>query len=262
MDEDLDRLLDGVPGFGRCGECQYLQGGSAALCHRCAGRSMEPLAPPDRRCPVCDQTFAEGAETCRNPVCGMAEKWFEWNYAIAMRSGVLEQVINAYKYAGPDSGERGWAAIFGRILVGFLDANRRVFGDMDLIIASPTYTGPGSRRSWDHVRDILEAAEREQVGPQRWPFDLRVPPAVVKTTDTEPMTRMKYKERRPHAETEIRAALSVPDAARTRGRRIAVLDDVFTDGLTQREVARALRRQGEAKEVYGVTLARQPYGRS
>jgi len=97
----------------------------------------------------------------------MAEKWFEWNYAIAMRSGVLEQVINAYKYAGPDSGERGWAAIFGRILVGFLDANRRVFGDMDLIIASPTYTGPGSRRSWDHVRDILEAAEREQVGPQR-----------------------------------------------------------------------------------------------
>ena len=54
----------------------------------------------------------------------------------------------------------------------------------------------------------------------------------------------------------------MPDAARTRGRRIAVLDDVFTDGLTQREVARALRLQGEAKEGYGVTLARQPYGRS
>ena len=106
---DLDRLLLEAPGFGTCGRCTYLAGGSAALCYRCAHRSMEPLAAVELRCEVCDQTFPEGTDECRNPVCAMSERWFEWNYAIAMRSGVLERVINAYKYSTPASGARGWA---------------------------------------------------------------------------------------------------------------------------------------------------------
>ena len=39
---------------------------------------------------------------------------------------------------------------------------------------------------------------------------------------------------------------------------VLVYDDVFTDGLTLNEVARALRRVG-ANAVCGVTLCRQPY---
>ena len=41
--------------------------------------------------------------------------------------------------------------------------------------------------------------------------------------------------------------------------RIVVIDDVFTDGLTLNEVARALRLQGGAERVFGVTLVRQPW---
>lgn len=260
-DVDLDRLLAEAPGFGRCGRCPYLAGGSAALCHRCARQTIEPLAAPSRRCQVCDQTFAVGAEQCKNPVCGMAERWFEWNYAIAIRSGVLEQVINAYKYSGPGSGDRGWAAVFGRILVGFLDAEAEIFRNVDLIVPSPTFIGSGSRRSWDHIRTVLEAADREQPLPARWPIDLEQPAAVVKVGDTDRMAGMSYQERRTNAEGPLRAALRVPDPARTRGQRIAVVDDIFTDGLTLREVARILRRDGHASEVVGVTLARQPYGR-
>ena len=46
-----------------------------------------------------------------------------------------------------------------------------------------------------------------------------------------------------------------------QGKHVLVYDDVFTDGLTLNEVARALRRAG-ADEVCGVTLCRQPYGGS
>lgn len=222
---------------------------------------MEPLADPRDRCDVCDQTYVEGQGQCRNPVCGMAERWFDWNYAIAMRSGVLQRVISAYKYSAAASGNRGWAAIFGRILVGFLDANASTFDSADLIVASPTYTGSGSRREWDHIREILVAADAEQVPPGRWPFDLAEPPAIIKMADTPPMTGMKYQQRRVNAESAVRDALSVPDPSRTAGRRIIVVDDVFTDGLTMREVARALRLRGRAAEVQGVTLARQPFGR-
>lgn len=220
---------------------------------------MEPLADPDRRCGVCDQSYAEGETACKNPVCAMGERWFVWNYAVAMRSRVLRQVINAYKYSNATSGHRGWAAIFGRILVGFLDATAPTFEGTDLIVASPTFIGPGSRRDWDHIRGVMVAADAEQVPAGRWPFDLTDTPAVIKNADTPAMTGLKYKARRLNAEGAVWGALLVPDPSRTRGRRIVVLDDVFTDGLTMREVARALRLYGEAAEVRGVTLARQPY---
>jgi predicted amidophosphoribosyltransferase len=42
------------------------------------------------------------------------------------------------------------------------------------------------------------------------------------------------------------------------GSRILVIDDVFTEGSTLREVARALVKAG-ADEVAGLTLARQPW---
>jgi predicted amidophosphoribosyltransferase len=191
----------------------------------------------------------------------MSERWFEWNYATAMRSGILKRVINAYKYSDASDGNRGWAAIFGRIVVGFLDANEAVFESTDLIVASPTFTGTGSRRDWDHIREILVAADAEQVPPGRWPFDLGETPVVIKTADTPAMTGMKYQQRRANAEGPVRDSLAVPDPSRTSGRRIVVVDDVFTDGLTMREVARALRLRGHAAEVQGVTLARQPLGR-
>lgn len=247
--------------FGQCGRCPYLSGGSPAFCYSCAHSTIEPLADLDRRCKVCDQTYIEGETACKNPVCGMSERWFEWNYAIAMRSGVLQRVINAYKYSDSSSGDRGWAAIFGRILVGFLDAREPTFESVDLIVASPTFIGPDSRRDWDHIREILVAADAEQVPPGRWPFDLAETPAVTKTADTPAMTGMKYQQRRANAEGAVRDSLMVPDQSRTKGRRIVVVDDVFTDGLTMREVARALRIQGSAAEVQGVTLARQPFGR-
>jgi len=183
----LDRLLDEAAGFGSCGRCPYLAGGSAALCFRCARRTMEPLAAPDGRCEVCEQTYAAGATECKNPVCNMGQRWFERNYAIAMRSGVLQRVIDAYKLSGETSAKRGWAAIFGRILAGFLDAHEDLFASVDLIIPSPTYTGVGSRRSWDHIRGILVAANTEQAPPGPWPFDLGEPSAVIKSADTQPM---------------------------------------------------------------------------
>lgn len=260
-DAEIEHLLTEAAGFGACGRCPYLAGGSAELCFRCAHRTIEPLADPDRRCEVCDQTYLAGEAECRNPVCSMSQRWFEWNYAIAIRSGVLERVVNAFKGSTAGSGNRGWSAIFGRILVGFLDAHAETFEGADLIVGSPAYIGPGSHRSWDHIREVLVAANKEQATPARWPFHIDDPPVVIKTVETERMRGKTYQERRTNAEGPLRAALRVPDPSLTRGRRIVVVDDVFTDGLTLREVARVLMREGGAAEIHGVTLARQPFGR-
>src|SRR2546427_2609171 len=132
-------------GFGRCGSCAYLKTGTPSICFTCARKSIEALQTD--RCTVCDLPFREGTMTCANPICNFGDRCFEWNHAAAMRSGILERALNAYKYEN----QRGWAVIFARVLVGFLNEERDVFRDFDLIVASPCFVGPAAR-DWDHTR--------------------------------------------------------------------------------------------------------------
>jgi predicted amidophosphoribosyltransferase len=247
----VDELLEQVPGFGRCGQCMFNTSGPAELCYSCARRTMEPLATS--RCMVCDRPYEPDENTCRNPLCNRSDRWFSWNFAISMRTGQLKAAINRYKYEG----QWGWSLIFGRVVAGFLEEQRGLFGEFDVITASPTFVGPEGR-SFDHTRRVLERAAVEVPPGATWPFDIAGEALIVKTGPTPPMVRSSsYQERRSIAEGPLRDALRVTRDVRKQ--RVLVYDDVFTDGLTLNEVARALRL-ADATEVCGVTLCRQPYG--
>lgn len=245
----MDPRLEQVPGFGRCPWCQYSASGPAELCFACARRTIEPLAP--LRCQVCARPFAVGQTTCANPLCNRTDRWFNWSFAVAMRTGTLQDVINRYKYGG----QRMWALIFGRVLAGFLEEQGGLFRQFHVITASPTYVGPGGR-TFDHTRTVLERAVAEVSPGSGWPFDITGEPLIVKTRPTPAMVGHTYRERRDIAKGPLRQALRV--TRDVRGMNVLVYDDVFTDGLTLNEVARALRR-AEANAVCGVTLCRQPY---
>ncbi len=123
-------------GFGNCARCAYAQTGSAAICFSCAFSTFERLAP--NRCDVCELPLkADGS--CGNPVCSWSEedRGFTWVWAMSMRTGGLSQAIDRYKVEG----KTGWAWIFGRVLVGYLNANRDIFDRYELIISSPTFVG-------------------------------------------------------------------------------------------------------------------------
>lgn len=253
FDGALDRRLEGVPGFGRCGSCGYRDTGSPALCFRCANRTLEPLTTPTQRCAVCDHPYPAGEVSCRNGPCNAGWRKFNWNYAIAMRSGTLDRVIKRYKYEDKPA----WANIFGRILTGFLDANASIFDVFDLIVSAPTYVGPGGR-DFDHTREVIRAADGVSGG--RWPFDVEPIPAITKVQATPRLVEAGgYQQRKAIAWGPLREALAIPDPSRTAGRTILVYDDVFTDGLSLNEAARALKLQGGARSVSGVTLARSRY---
>jgi predicted amidophosphoribosyltransferase len=241
-------------GIGNCRRCAYLNAGTSEICYRCARKTIEALAP--KRCLNCDLKLKDDG-TCGNPLCNwsLSSRYFEWNYAIAMRSGVLEKAINDFKYKN----RHGWRNIFGRVLVGFLDDVKETFEDFDIIIASPTFLDPKGTRKYDHTREVILAADEE--AESSWPFDTEDPPVIIKTEKTEPLVGKTWGERKKTAESALRSALSIPDTSRTRGNMILVYDDVFTDGFTLKEVARALIRDGGATRVCGVTLTRQPWGR-
>jgi predicted amidophosphoribosyltransferase len=67
-----------------------------------------------------------------------------------------------------------------------------------------------------------------------------------------------WQGRREISEGELRESLRVPDPGSVAGKRILIVDDVFTEGFTIREVARALRAAG-AVTVSEIVLAREPW---
>ena len=247
---DLSKLDRPPAGFAECANCAYRDTGSAPICFACASEHTE--AVPPESCQVCDLP-RNGDAQCGNPLCGWTDRYFTRVRAISMRTGQMQQAISRYKY----DGKWGWRAIFGRILVGYLSENSEEFASYDAITPSPTYTGPDAERSFDHTRLIVEAAEVEE--PLAWPFEYDL---VIKEAPTERFATFgavkPWRERKQIAEGPLREALRVPDPERVAGRRILVFDDVFTEGFTIREVAKALIDRG-AVEVSEVVLARQPF---
>jgi hypothetical protein len=149
--------------------------GPASICVACASKTLEAIAP--EACPVCSQRL-ENDSPCRNSLCRERNRRVERIDAIAYHSGALQDKIHSYKYEG----KTGWSLIFGRLLVGWLEAHAA--GDPpDLIVANPTYIGPGQPGP-GHVEGIIRsAAVADYDG--RWAFDTSTPAAITKTKATE-----------------------------------------------------------------------------
>lgn len=109
----------------------------------------------------------------------------------------------------------------------------------------------------DHSGWVIESAAIQDTH-HRYPFRAD-PPVIVKTRGTSKMASTSNYGERLTTAAEIYRALQVLDPGAVQGKTVLVVDDVFTTGLTLDAVARRLREAG-ATVVYGVTLARQPWG--
>ncbi|MFI5571498.1 ComF family protein [Streptomyces sp. NPDC051740] len=162
-----------------------------------------------------------------------------------MFSGDLESAVRRLKY----DGAWGWATIFGRLVVGWMERNPDRMAGVDLIAGNPTWTG---RTPIRHVEEILKAAAIEDVA-GRWPFPAS--PVLVKPTDTERSAGKSREAKRLAARAHAQA---VRIERRVRDRTVLLFDDLFTTGQQMQAVARLLREAG-ATEVRGLVLARAPW---
>lgn len=216
----------------------------------CARRTFDGIAAD--ACPICSQMLDPDG-SCPNWLCTDPRRRISRIHAIAYQSGPLRRVINDYKYEG----SRGWAGIFGRLVLGWLEMHARD-APPDLIVVNPTYTGPGGRE-FGHAEAVLRKAAGEDVM-GRWAFDLSDPPALVKTRATAQSATATAKAKRTAAR-ELRSALAIPDITRTARRRILVYDDVCTTASQLDAVAECLLDEGRAAAVEGLVLARAPWRR-
>jgi predicted amidophosphoribosyltransferase len=196
-------------------------------------------------CPVCGQVVS-GPGPCRNHWCRRADRGFSVVFTAGTHQAALRRGVLRYKYQG----ERWWAPVFARMLGRYLLANAPWFEEFDLLTGVPSYLGPGARRNWDPVGEVVD-----RLAPLLGPGWEVAPRVVVKTRETPPMQGRTAAERQVIAAGPVRRALTVPAPERVAGARILAVDDVLTEGSTLREVALALRRAG-AREVAGLVIAR------
>jgi predicted amidophosphoribosyltransferase len=177
-------------------------------------------------------------------------------YAIAYQSGAVRRAIYGYKYGGVT----GWPAVFGRLFLAWLDETL-AGTPPDLIVAHPSFVGPGGQR-FAHTEAVVESAARaaraRAAAFPPWQFDTATPRAIIKTAATLKSADMQAWTKRASA-VELRAALRVPDPARTSGRHILIYDDVCTTGGQLEAVAACLLDEGFARRVDGVVLGRAPW---
>jgi predicted amidophosphoribosyltransferase len=201
-------------------------------------------------CPVCGQQADPDAAgrplACPNRWCRSTDRSFSVVFSIGVHQGGLRRAIARYKYRG----EERLAPIFSGMVRSYLVGHPAWFEEFDLITAVPAYTGPGARRAWDPVGTIL--GHLAAAVPAGWAIE---PGVLTKRAETPRMTGLSWADRQEIARNPFRRSLVVARPERVRGAQVLVLDDVFTEGSTLREVARALRRSG-ASDVAGLVLAR------
>jgi ComF family protein len=83
-------------------------------------------------------------------------------------------------------------------------------------------------------------------------YEVPIDPYVLqRNKETQPQTELNEEQRR----RNVRGAFALHPRRRVKGKRLLVVDDVYTSGATVNECSRTLKQAG-AKEVHVLTLAR------
>lgn len=223
------------------------------LCHCC--RSFIPGRAEIHLCPACmGKIRVIGSPLC--PVCGRpharkdgidhlcgtcltATRPFERARSALGFDGPVQDLIHRFKYGKKTHLSRP----LGLLASGFLEC-LRIDAAADLIVPVPLH----DRRL--RARGFNQAHLLGAVVAKRWGIPLAAD-NLRRIRWTEPQTGLAAADR----EQNVRGAFGVVRPERFEGRRLLLVDDVFTTGSTVTECARALKT-ARAREVSVLTVAR------
>lgn len=223
----------------RCPICRCLGESPhpSGLCPQCLGE-IKFIGNP--LCTLCGLPFAadEGEDhLCGN--CLTERRYFTTARAVGVYQGALRKAIPRFKYR--------MNSPLAKTLGNILATNCQRFLDLsayDLLIPVPLHKSRLRERGFNQA--LLLAREFEKENPL--PLDYL---NLQRIRDTQPQTNLKEKERK----RNVRGAFGLREKQRVKGKRVLLIDDVYTTGATVNECSRVLKRAG-AKRVDVLTLAR------
>lgn len=220
IDEDEDYFCPGCRG-----KIRLL---SHPLCTRC-GRPFLDTAGEDHLCGSC-LTRAPRFQMARAWACYPGEE---------SEAHPLREVVQRFKYGRKVS----LGKPLGRLMAG---GTSDCFQGRSLDTIIPVPLHPKRLRWRGFNQAVILAREVARL------WDLPVDPFVLlRSTETPPQTQLSEEERRKN----MRGAFSLHPGRSVQGKRLLLVDDIYTSGATVNECSRTLIRAG-AREVYVLTLAR------
>lgn len=194
-------------------------------------------------CLRCGRYPADG-EVPRGALCPTCQKQ-AWPFVMARGAGpfenLLRDAIHRFKYRG----QRKLAPVLGGLMVeaALADAS---FKGVEVCVPVPLTRARLIERGFNQA-ELLAVEVGRRLG-------LEVVAALARVRETPPQAGLRREERA----RNIEGALVPVETKRIRGRRVLLVDDVFTTGATAAAGSRALLRGG-AHEVYVLTAATVAY---
>ena len=206
------------------------------FCTDCLSRIEMMTAP---FCPGCGRQFPKatgGSHFCG--LCLSGHYHFNQARALAIYAEPFTGVVHRFKYHGETWGLSSFKAL--------LDSMKELpwFSTPELILPVPLHPDKLRQRGYNQSVLLARAFFPERRKRIRTNLLLRIRP-------TTPQTNLSGRKRRQN----LKKAFAVKDPSEVEGRRILLVDDVFTTGTTVNECARVLKKAG-ADEVNVLTLAR------
>lgn len=208
------------------------------FCRSCWSQ-IRPLAGPS--CPRCGRPFPSSValryspthrcSDCRHQKPSYTRAWSLYPY-----EGPLRDAICLYKYRRKVS--------LRDALVQLMAAGWPDIEPVDLVVPVPLHPTRLREREFNQVLLLADGLGGRAGAPVR-------PDTLVRSRETRPQAELTRRERR----LGLRRCFTVPRPGSIAGKRVLLIDDVFTTGTTVNECAKALRKAGSG-DVYVVTLAR------
>jgi competence protein ComFC len=218
-----------------CGES--LQGFSRIpVCGRCLAEPQPAAA--EFYCSSCRAPFLNAYpldESGRCALCRLGLQGFDEVYSYGAFEGTLRRLIHLFKYQGVQP----LADVFAERMAAVLPPEER----FDVIVPLPLHWWKRWRRGFNQA-DLLA----REIGRRT---NITVRDLMLRTRATASQAGLTNAQRR----LNVRGAFRVKRGVRLDGRRVLVVDDVFTTGATASACARALKRAGAA-HVSLLALAR------
>ncbi|NLN59186.1 MAG: ComF family protein [Deltaproteobacteria bacterium] len=211
-----------------------------AVCRSCAD-SLRRCSPP--LCPSCGTPYADPAAAdhlCEK--CLLTPPPFVAARSVAAYEGVLQDMIHRCKYVGDTMvGET-----LGKMMADY-SYHACDLSDYDVVIPVPLHTKRLRERGFNQSLLLARAFAK------RYNKKLDYL-SLVRSVHTPPQVSFGRRDR----EQSVKGAFQVRKKVALEGRKVILVDDVYTTGSTVRECARTLRHAG-APSVTVLTLARALY---
>ncbi|HET8761700.1 MAG TPA: ComF family protein [Nitrospiria bacterium] len=226
----------------RCAVCRraLFADEARAICATCWSAIPRIKGP---RCPRCGTPFPSEAAVSHSPThrcgsCREAPPAFTRAVAAGLYEGTLAEAIRRCKY------HQQVELIL--VLAELLDREVKTLPPVDAVVPVPLHVRRLRQREFNQSLRLGALLARRLTRPL-WPDALR------RTRWTAPQTTLD----RAHRQANVRRAFAVRQPQAVAGRRLLLVDDVYTTGATVNECAKTLAAAGAA-DVYVVTVARLP----